>query len=963
MSIKQYKFVSPSVQINEIDNSQVPKESPKTGPIIIGRAERGPAMRPIRVESFSDFINIFGNPIAGGFGGDAWRDGNRSAPTYGVYAAQAWLKNNSPVNFVRLLGDEHEDAVSAGEAGWETKDSSGNATGIGTTDSAGGAYGLFLINSSSNGSLAGLADTTPQTGTLAAIFYVNQGSIVLSGTLPGGTAASGTAGLFPSIGADKEFKAIIRDKDGNVTKTTTFNFNRSSQKYIRKVFNTNPVLTNTDVSLGENTASYWLGQTFERSISEYVTNNSAGQCFGVILGLKGDSASKEASDFRYGMQNSRTGWIFCQDTQTVSGAPNAYSPSNMTKLFRFVCLGTGEWTHKNLKVSIQDIKPSSNQSYPYGTFTVVIRKMEDSDNSISVVERYSNCNLDPSSENYVAKKIGDKYMEWDDTERRYREYGNYENKSNFIRIEMNSDVDAGAVSAELLPFGGTGPVRYKGFTVMSGTATVFSYGSTSTAFTGSLAKGKTDIVRSIGTAAKFIECGTLGFTGSFVFPAPALRVSGSDGNLPSAKDAYFGFDSSISRGSTRNDPGISDMLFPLAKGFDTFSAAGDTEIAWYFTLDNLISDGTSAAYLDGSRASGASITAASSLNYRGVLDLGFDRFTVPMFGGFDGLDITEKEPFNNTDMSGKTELNNYAFNSIKRAIDCVSDPEVIECNMMIVPGVTNTSLTSHLISVCESRADALAIIDLEGGFVPSTENTNGDSSIANRGSVDTTISNLRDRGINSSYACSYYPWVQIKDSINGASLWCPPSVVALGTMASSENKTELWFAPAGFNRGGLTEGSAGIPVIGVREKLTVKQRDKLYEANINPIASFPSEGITIFGQKTLQVTQSALDRINVRRLLIYVKKEVSKMATQILFDPNTKVTWNRFLGKVEPFLRSVQMRFGLEDWKVVLDETTTTPELIDRNIMYAKVFLKPTRAIEYIAIDFSIDNTGASFAD
>jgi phage tail sheath protein FI len=191
----------------------------------------------------------------------------------------------------------------------------------------------------------------------------------------------------------------------------------------------------------------------------------------------------------------------------------------------------------------------------------------------------------------------------------------------------------------------------------------------------------------------------------------------------------------------------------------------------------------------------------------------------------------------------------------------------------------------------------------------------------------------------------------------------PPSVVALGTFSSSQRKSELWFAPAGFTRGGLTEGSAGLPVIQTRQRLNSKERDDLYEANINPIATFPAEGIVIFGQKTLQVTPSALDRINVRRLMIYVKKEISRIAATTLFDQNVPATWNRFVGRAEPFLRSVQSRLGLTDFKIVLDSSTTTPELVDRNIMYAKIFLKPARAIEFIALDFVITNTGAGFED
>jgi hypothetical protein len=182
-------------------------------------------------------------------------------------------------------------------------------------------------------------------------------------------------------------------------------------------------------------------------------------------------------------------------------------------------------------------------------------------------------------------------------------------------------------------------------------------------------------------------------------------------------------------------------------------------------------------------------------------------------------------------------------------------------------------------------------------------------------------------------------------------------------MSFSQAQQALWFAPAGFTRGGLSNGTAGIDVLGVTHKLTSKDRDKLYEANINPIASFPAEGLVIFGQKTLQVTPSALDRINVRRLLIFLKKEVSRIAATTLFEQNVRSTWLGFSSRVKSLLSGVKSQVGIVDYKVVLDETTTTPEMIDRNIMYAKIFIKPARAIEFIALDFIITDSGASFED
>jgi hypothetical protein len=283
---------------------------------------------------------------------------------------------------------------------------------------------------------------------------------------------------------------------------------------------------------------------------------------------------------------------------------------------------------------------------------------------------------------------------------------------------------------------------------------------------------------------------------------------------------------------------------------------------------------------------------------------------------------------------------------------------------MAAPGITVDGINQHLVNVAENRADCLTVLDIRGGYTPRADRKANDNTFAvYGGSVDNTLQALTDLGINSSYACCYYPWVQIRDTSNDAVVWVPPSVAAIGTMASSEVKSEVWFAPAGFTRGGLSEGSAGMPVVGVRDRLTSKQRDDLYSQNVNPIATFPAEGIVIFGQKTMQVTPSALDRINVRRLMIFVKKEISRMAATTLFEQNVQRTWNRFLGQVNPFLRGVKARLGLTAFKVILDETTTTPELIDRNIMYAKILLKPARAIEFIAIDFVITNSGASFED
>jgi len=336
-----------------------------------------------------------------------------------------------------------------------------------------------------------------------------------------------------------------------------------------------------------------------------------------------------------------------------------------------------------------------------------------------------------------------------------------------------------------------------------------------------------------------------------------------------------------------------------------------------------------------------------------------------LFGGFEGFDITEKEPLRNGLISDtRNDIGDHIHYTLNKAIDSVLDPEVVPANMILMPGIRKPVITNRLIDAAETRKDVLAIIDLEDDYLPTAERTTSNTAAGSLGSVTSAISSVKQRNFDSSYGCAFYPWVQISDNLNGSNLvWVPPSVAALGAFGRSEAQSELWFAPAGFNRGGLGSlgGARGPKVTQARQRLDSKERDSLYEVNVNPIATFPAEGVVIFGQKTLQADQSALDRINVRRLVLYLKAEVARISRNLLFDQNLQSTWNRFKGQVDPIMSSVKSRFGLGDYRIILDDTTTTADLVDRNIMYAKIYIKPARAIEYIVVDFVITNTGADF--
>jgi len=953
MSVKKYRFVSPGVFINEIDNSQVPASPAGIGPVLIGRAKKGPALRPTTVNSFEEFVDIFGTPAPGNLGNDVWRQGaNATATTYGMYGAQAYLRNSSPLTYVRLLGADKSDASGAGIAGWK-----GSL-----------AYGLIVFETGSN--YNGYDPAVMElTGALAAIFYATDsgvsfelsGNIAASGSASGsavvpGAAVTGSGPVVQNVGGKFEYKMLIKNYDGSSTLTTTFNFSKNDSKYIRKVFNTNPGQTNSSVS--NNSVNYFLGETFDRHLAAQIDNDQV-STWAAIVPIQ-TTASSPAYGYDYdGNLNSAESPNILSCRLSPTDTPQA--------LFKFVALGEpGDWTNKNIKISIQDVKVSTNDSTEYGQFGVVVRHLSDTDNVVRIIEQFNNCDLNPDSLNYVARKIGDKYLSWDEDERRYREVGDYDSRSDYIRIVMNDDVAAGLTDPQLLPFGFQGIVKYTDEVVATDdTAGQWVSGTYARVTEDPSANQSVSSGSIFQISGAILADGYPGYSASVIYPAPEFRLNAGDGNLNNPTDAYFGLQTAEAAGSTVFEQSTIDLLRPRGGIVGDMFATGEfTERSMVFTLDDI--SGSAGVWESGSHNDSA--TGEGSLTYTngpvtGVLNAGYDRFTVPMYGGFDGLDILELDPFANRNLSGTpTDSNNYVFYSIRRAIDSVADPEVTQMNLASIPGLTNESLTTNLIRTCEDRADALAVIDLPDGFQPREEGlTVARNNTASN--VRQAIANLRDRGLNTSYGCTFYPWVRARDTLNGAFVWLPPSVAAIGTFSSSQRKTQVWFAPAGFNRGGLTEGAAGIPVVDVAHQLRRKDRDDLYSANINPIAKFPAEGIVIFGQKTLQVTPSALDRINVRRLMIFVKKRISQMAATLLFDPNSKTTWARFLSRVNPFLAEVKTNFGLSEYKVILDETTTTPELVDRNIMYAKIFLKPTRAIEFIAIDFNITRTGASFDD
>ena len=317
-------------------------------------------------------------------------------------------------------------------------------------------------------------------------------------------------------------------------------------------------------------------------------------------------------------------------------------------------------------------------------------------------------------------------------------------------------------------------------------------------------------------------------------------------------------------------------------------------------------------------------------------------------GGSDGTVQHPRNFWENISQTNSQGLNisntgtTAGYNQYIDAIDLLSNQDEYDVNLILAPGVVgaiHSTLATKLINVCETRGDAFTIID----------------PVAHNSSITSATSEAEGR--DSSYAAMYWPWVQIIDPQLGKNVWVPPSVAMTGVYVFNDKVAHPWFAPAGLNRG--TIDSATI----AERKLPHADRDTLYNSNINPITSFPGQGIVAWGQKTLQKKASALDRVNVRRLMIKVKKFIASTSRFLVFEQNNATTRTRFLSMVNPYLEQVQSNSGLNAFRVVMDATNNTSDIVDRNILYGQIFVQPTRTAEFIILDFTVQPTGATFSE
>ena len=632
----------------------------------------------------------------------------------------------------------------------------------------------------------------------------------------------------------------------------TISFDTGSADHIEEVFSKDAQVQKS----GQNTVSAYLYKSFKyaQSSNAYSSTNAW------------VSMSVGTHNLAVTYDNAATPYI---QSQTINNAK--YS------LFKVQARSHGADVDNKFKIAILNVKKAGTiAGSDYGSFTLQLRQTGFDDNGLTkdnTLEQWDNLNFDPTSPNYFARRIGDRYVTID-SNGKLTYNGDWPNLSKHIYV---SDFDAIANNES------PKTVVPMGHAAISNPA------------------------------------------GSDDSSIPAWTVKTSQTN---AQDE---FDSNVLYGHDYGNADAEEYLAPINSFGDgahkSMSLEDQLGHADASTLGSTYSDGTEKVTL-----------ILSHIKQR--------KFVVPFQGGFDGSNpATPKHTganIVNTNTQGFDCSTSSTGGSVsyKKAINAISNADEFDINMLVTPGIIHglhSKITNHAISKMEARGDAFYVIDcgIQGGTIASATNA--------------------VTALDTNYAATYYPWVKIVDRNTSLPVWVPPSCVLPGVIAYTDKVAHEWFAPAGLNRGGLTT------VLEAQTRLTHDERDDLYEERVNPIASFPGQGVVVWGQKTLQARPSALDRVNVRRLLIKLKKFIASASRYLVFEQNTTATRNRFLNIVNPFLESVQSNSGLSAFKVVMDDSNNTPDVVDRNQLVGQIFIQPTRTAEFIVLDFVVLPTGATF--
>jgi len=1031
-------FRSPGFFEQEIELTAPGAQPTGTPGGLIGAAASGPAFVPTTVASFTDYSARFGA-----------LDPNRPA----TYAANEWLKHKGALTFIRVLGagantstGHAADTLAQGivrNAGFKV---TGSTEALPSGDARKSGAVQFLVarhvlpsDSSTPSEWRGFpvfsdnpSFSPPSADTLNVVrgvlmFPTGARGMVLDMTGAGsqwignGSAIDDVAStdLSTTSSTYKRFKFVVSSSQGSTFGATdgvsgiriyTASLDPNAIDYFGKVLNTDPRKFQAEQHV------LYLDFPVEEEIAPLDTDGH--NCIAI--------ASGSSSSYLQNFGRFDTRFTGARTTSFISQPFSGLEHD----LFHLETLTDGESGNDLFKVSISNIKASTDPSNPYGTFDVLIRDLFDTDISTSVLESFTGCDLNPASKNYIAKKIGDRKVTFnfdavDEAEQRLMISGKFPNASRRVRVRVSAALDAGAVPKTALPFG------FRGIPVVRTTQTL-------TDTSAALTEGGRTYGAGAGVLPRLL-CSSLvetGLTGSIIPPLP-FRFKATRGEVDGS--SYVGspglleipdsrlhwgvkFEKLVPSGTTTGriensvmDSNAGSEFNPLVLSYSKFQGiqkldalitGSDADVfnANKFTLARValsnvsISDVTGtieahmkeAAYIRNgvpntvdyritdsalSRLTFASLLSGSASTFNKFNE--YAKFTNIFYGGFDGVNILDDAASKLGDRATSAEalglasgdatatartglgydpggsyLSNNAVNSYRIASKLMTDKLTVNVNVIAAPGIKEPLITDFIGRRLSDYALGMYVMDVPA-YTDSNVRIFEDS--GTKPNVTKTTDALTARVVNNNYVATYFPDVFVDDTTSNRRVKAPASVAALGALAYSDRVSYPWYAPAGFNRASLDF------VSNVEVKLSAADRDYLYENSLNPIATFPGSGFVIFGQKTMQLSKSAFDRVNVRRLFLELKRLIIGVARGLLFEPNDVTTRKAFVDRATPLLSLIKAQAGVEKFKIVCDETNNTQADAEASRLNGRIVVVPTRAVEFIAVDFIITPAGVEF--
>ena len=707
-----------------------------------------------------------------------------------------------------------------------------------------------------------------------------------------------------SVIARTQLRAVLRTTSAGVTRVEATAVGGNTR--ITSYFTGGSIRSRSaDVSFLPTDSNY-IGRVFPTSRRNVRTTGGDPINVGVTYGLYVDMVSKDvtlsansATAVLFTGQVAGNSYLSRQSPVVVSQGYGPSGSATVYELFKVVNRGQGSGTNTDVKIQISNIIFDDTKDFP--DFFVNVRKFSDTDQSRQVLQSFR-VNLDPQSDDFILKIIGDRYQKivTDQGATPFiKTYGDWDNKSDYIRIAHPDATDAIFVKSLPVVPSNARPQGFKGINI-----------------------GNT-IVNSNGNWVPNLQ----------YVDSQKRRVNVTDASPTGdvSKKITLGWD------FARNNSSILKSQNYFSTSAHTFS----TNLMKGFYIQPSNTDRTPstgsyqirAIHANGTDISSTLIAGGNSNNVK---------FAFPLYAGRDGWDL------NTNDTSQEQVMNGDHATRVNNAIDVFANADEIDVNMLAIPGLgsgNNGQQINRAIDLCDERGDCFFVADL------AKESSAASATVDD--AIDTTISECTDQadGFDSSYAATFWPWIRVKDANTNDLVWVPSSVAAYSVIAYNDRVAHPWFAAAGFKRGLLDFA------VEARLKLTKDHRDDLYEANVNPIATIKDQ-ILIFGNKTLQAKRTALQGLDVRRGMIDLKKLVASVAQFVLFDKNTIRSRDELVGRVTPILQTMQSQDGLNAFRV---QSNPSDEEIDRNELPVTIFVQFTRTAEFIPIDFVITRTGVQF--